>query len=75
LERLKALLESASPDMKRMVGILSTPGMQHLVELEAMAVRGQFVEVCEKPEVREKGLRSLADFEVIDGDEYAKNFL
>ena len=72
--RLRALLACATPDMERMVGILTTPGMLHMIQLEAMTLRGLTLPVSDDPKVRERGLRALADCKVVDADEYPKNF-
>jgi hypothetical protein len=73
-QQVKDLLAAASPDMERMVGILTTPGMLHMVDLEALTLRGHVVEVSNDPEVREKGLDLLKDFVVVDAEAYTKNF-
>jgi hypothetical protein len=70
--RMDALLMTAGPDMQRMVGILSTPGMLHAVVVEALTLRGRVLPVSTNPEVLRGGRDALADFKVFDASAYEK---
>ena len=73
VEELFALAEG-DPQLERMVGILSTKGMLHMVIVEALTLRDNVLSVCTDPEKLAEGRRAVADCEVVDAEAYKDNF-
>jgi hypothetical protein len=73
VEKLLALSQG-DPRLERLVGILSTKGMLHMVMVESLTLRDNVLPVCTDPEKLAEGRKALENCEVIDAEAYRDNF-